>query len=250
MRNLSFGVAGLLAVVTAGAAAAADLPPVYKAAPVVAPVYGWTGLYVNGGFGYGMWTADTTTINPVTGACVLCVTQTQGGRGWLGTVGGGFDWQFSDRIVAGVFGDVDFARIKGTIQDQTPFFVGTVTENFTWDAGARIGWLVTPAILSYFNGGWSQTHFTGANMVLAFAGQATGFATPAFSKGGWFLGSGVEAMFAPGWFWRSEYRYADYGTVNLADTNQAGVMANTITFHPIVQTIRSEVVYKFNWSGR
>jgi len=44
-----------LALLT-GSALAADLPPapqVYKAPPVMAPAYSWTGCYVNGGFGYG-----------------------------------------------------------------------------------------------------------------------------------------------------------------------------------------------------
>jgi len=261
--NKLLTAAALAAFATVGTANAADLP--MKAAPmgpIAAPTYGWTGFYLNAGFGYGMWTADTTTIfptGPLAGTCILCVTQTQGGRGWLGTVGGGFDWQFSDRIVAGAFLDTDFSRIRGTIQDQGPFFAGRITETWSWAAGGRIGWLVTPQILSYFNGGFTQTHFDGAAMQDTFTGITTPFVTPAFTKSGFFIGGGMEAMFAPGWFWRSEYRYADYGTVNLSDTAPGGPVVvvpgvgafanpqSTITFHPIVQTIRSEIVYKFNW---
>jgi outer membrane immunogenic protein len=241
----SFAAMALLAA-AALPAQAADLPAAYKAPPVVAPVYTWTGLYVNAGWGYGMWSADTTTIDPTTGVCDLCVTQTQGGRGWFGTVGGGFDYQFSDRIVAGLLADADFSSIKGTIQDQTPFFAGTIKEDWSWAAGARVGWLVVPALLSYANGGFSQTHFTGTNMVTTFNGAATPFTTPAFTRSGWFIGGGAEANFAPGWFWKTEYRYADYGTQNITDT-APGFAADTITFHPIVQTIRSELVYKFNF---
>jgi hypothetical protein len=43
-------------------------------APGTAPVANWTGFYLNGG-GYGLWEADTTTLDPFIGACVLCVTQ-------------------------------------------------------------------------------------------------------------------------------------------------------------------------------
>ena len=32
--------------------------------------------------------------------CILCVEQRQGGKGWFGTVGGGFDWQFGGSWVA------------------------------------------------------------------------------------------------------------------------------------------------------
>jgi outer membrane immunogenic protein len=250
----------------AGAAVAsadAGPAPFYKA-PAAAPSVNWTGFYLNGGLGYGLWAADTTTLIPAgfpgAGTCILCVPQTQGGKGWFGTVGGGIDYQFSNRIVAGVFADADFSSISGTIQDQGPVLSGTITENWSWAGGARVGWLVTPAILSYVNGGFSQTHFNSANMIVDFNPViGTAFSTPAFTKGGWFIGGGMEAMFAPGWFWRNEYRYADYGTVNLTDTcaganfsAACGFNATpqaTFTFHPIVQTLRSELVYKFNWSG-
>jgi outer membrane immunogenic protein len=210
----------------------------------------WTGFYLNAGLGYGMWTADTTTLIPAgfagAGTCFLCVTQTQGGKGWLATVGGGFDYQFTDRIVAGVLADFDFGSLKGTVQDQLFFLAGTIKQTSAWSAGARIGWLVTPATLTYFNGGYSQTRFSSADMVFTFNGAAAGVSTPSFTHGGWFIGGGVEAMLSPGWFWRSEYRYADYGTTTLTDRNGPAV-GSDITFHPVVQTVRSEVVYKFNW---
>jgi outer membrane immunogenic protein len=254
---LAFLALGAFAV---GPALAADMSapapaPIYTKAPP-APVSSWTGFYLNGGGGYAMWTADTTTVSSTTGACVLCTTQTQGGKGWFGTVGGGFDYQFTDHIVAGVLADWDFSSIKGTIQDQGPFFAGTLTENWSWAAGARIGWLITPAILSYVNGGYSQTHFGSANMVNTFAGLPSPYSTAAFSQSGWFLGGGVEtslASFIPGLFSRTEYRYQYYGTATLADTcptpgvGACGGPQNSITFHPSVQSIRSELVYKFNW---
>ena len=236
---------------------AGPLPP--------APRMNWTGFYLNAGFGYGMWTADTTTVNPATGICTLCVEQRQGGRGWLGTLGGGFDYQLQQinpHMVVGAFADVDFSSLSGTIQDQNPFFAGTLKEDWAWSAGARAGWLVTPAILTYVNGGFTQAHFTSASMVETHGGAITPFSTPATTFKGWFFGGGAEAQFAPGWLWRTEYRYADYGTTTLTDTapgganiaipGLGGTFANpqsNITFHPIVQTIRSGVVFKFGWPG-
>ena len=135
-----------LAVAAAGSAlaltqiaSAADMPikvPAYKSAVAVAP--SWTGLYVGGGVGYGMYNADTIWFLP-TGAPFQPLTQTQGGRGWLGTVNVGYDYQFNNNIVAGVLADYDLASIKGTIQDQGPFTVGTMTENSAWAIGARAG---------------------------------------------------------------------------------------------------------------
>lgn len=266
-----------------GAALAADLPPapqVYKAPAVVAPSYSWTGLYLNAGGGYGMWTADTQTISTgpalgfPAGTCILCVDQIQGGRGWLGTAGGGFDFQlggvslggWSPQILVGVMADYDFSRIKGTIQDQNPFFVGAIKETGTWAVGGRIGLIPFPQMLTYINGGYTNTHFSGANMVFngpGFSGTPTPFATPAFNQGGWFLGGGTETSLAPllpaGWFMRSEYRYAYYGTKSLSDTAPGGAVVvlpplgvflnpeANINFHPTVQTLTTSIVYKFNW---
>ena len=241
------------AIAMANAAFAADMS---AKAPMVAsaPVSNWTGFYFGAGGGYGMWTADTQTISPTTGACVLCVTQVQGGRGWFGTVGTGFDYQASDRIVFGVLADYDVASLKGTIQDQMPFFAGTIREQSSWQVGARAGWLVTPAIMSYVNGGYSNARFFGTNLVFTGSASPSGFGTPSFSHGGWFIGSGVEAMFSPGWYWRNEYRFANSGTSNLTDScavscSPLGNPQATIVFKPVVQTVRSEIVYKFNWGG-
>ena len=124
-----------------------------------------TGFYLNGGIGYGLWAADTTTVAPVTGLCVLCSPQRQGGKGYLGTVGAGYDWQFAPTWVAGVFGDFDISSIKGSIQDQGPANVGEIKQTSAWAAGARAGWLVTPAMLTYVNGGYSSARFSGVTML-------------------------------------------------------------------------------------
>jgi outer membrane immunogenic protein len=243
---------GLL--VFAASAALADGPS--KGSSKDAPAYtappSWSGLYVAGGFGYGAWTADTTTVSPVTGACILCVTQTQGGKGGFGTLGVGYDRQLHERFVAGVFVDGSIGSINGTIQDQGPFFVGTIKENRMYSVGARAGLLVNPSVLAYATVGHTRAHFTGANMVTAFLGTTpTGFSTPAFSRGGSFVGGGMEAVVRPGWFWRVEYRFTDYGTAVLTDTNAfTGARQAKITFHPLEQSVRTELVYKFDWSSR
>ena len=59
-------------------------------------------------------------------------------------------------------------------------------------------------------------------------------------------------MFAPGWFAKTEYRYADYRSRDIPVTFIAtGLSADGVSerIHPYVQTIRSELVYKFNWGG-
>ncbi len=67
--------------------------------------------------------ADTYTVNPLTGVCVLCVEQRQGGSGYFGTVGGGYDWQSGDLESLAYSADALFGSISELIQDQTAFSV-------------------------------------------------------------------------------------------------------------------------------
>jgi len=231
----------------AQSAFAADLPtkaPVNKA-PMAAGIP-WTGFYVNGGVGYGIWAADTTIVDTATGVCTNCPTQVQGGKGWLATIGAGYDYQFTPQIVAGIFGDASLSSLKGTIQDGFPFLAGEIKQTSSWSIGARGGWLVTPKTLSYWNGGYTGARFSGTDMVITITGTPTPFTTPAFTANGWFLGGGLETSVAPNWFWRTEYRYAYYGSKSLPEANATGLAGSSITFKPTVQTVTSQIVYKFN----
>ena len=256
MKKLALALA--VTAVFAGQAMAADMParmPV-KAAPVVAPVANWTGLYVYGGIGYGMWDADTTTINSVTNICVLCVTQNQGGKGWLGTLGAGYDWQ-AGNFVIGAFGDYTFSDIKGTIQDQGPFAVAATKQDWAWAAGGRVGYIALPGLMTYFGAGWTQAHFTGNASFTTGTNTATGNRYNGFTTDGWFLSSGVEVMFAsvPGLFWRNDYRFSRFDTKDFLSCNIASGLCgsanahNSIRFSPDVQAVTTSLVYKFNWGG-
>ncbi len=100
-----------------GSAVAADLPaaPAYSKAPVPVATPSWTGFYIFGGAGGGVWDANTGVNVAGGGPCVLCVNNKQGGDGWFGTAGLGYDWQFSQRWVFGIFGDGQFGSMKGSI---------------------------------------------------------------------------------------------------------------------------------------
>ena len=269
MKKLVLALAAVAAF--SGSALAADLPaaPVYSKAPVMpAPVYNWTGFYIFGGGGGGLWDADTFTLNPVTGNCVLCAHQTQGGSGYFGTVGAGYDWQFNTSWVAGLFADGQFGSLKGTIQDQGPFFVGSEKLKDTWAVGVRLGYLVAPNVFSYVNAGYTGSNWSGTTMMLAQTLNTTPFGTPSFSRNGWFVGGGVEnnlnifGISAPGWFMKTEYRMAYFDGINLTDSVPGGAAAvvvpgvgafanpqSSIHFKPDVQTISTSLVYRFNWGG-
>lgn len=234
-----------------GGSAAPFALPFLQSGPAPATAR-WTGPYVNAGIGYGHWVADeSTTFVPPTGNFPVVVAQRQGGSGWLGRAGGGFDYQFAERIVAGLFGDFDYSSLKGSFQDVASGLDGEIKQEWAWSVGGRAGWLITPVVLGYANGGYTSAHFSSVVFLSMATGQPFGStSTPAFSVDGWFIGGGFEAAIAPGWFWRNEYRYSDFdtATVRMA-SNPAVLIGNDLHFRPVVQTVTSQIVYKFNWGG-
>jgi outer membrane immunogenic protein len=217
--------------------AAAPLVPVIPDLPI------WSGLYVNGGVGYGLWTADTTTDLP-NGACVVCNNITHGGRGWLGEIGLGYDVQLNDKLLIGALFNYNFSAMSGTLDDSIGLF-GKTNNDSTWFIGARGGWLMNPSVLNYVSVGYTQAHFDGGNLssFVTLPGPVT---RSSYDAGGWFIGGGLEVALRGGWFWRSEVRYSDYSKAALTETFN-GAPAATLNFDPVVETATSELVYKFNW---
>jgi outer membrane immunogenic protein len=241
-----------------GSALAADLAPrTYTKAPVpmaVAP--SWTGFYIFGGGGGGIWDANDTVLSSATLA-PLTINSRQGGDGWFGTVGAGYDWQFNSSWVFGILADGQFGSLRGNIADPLAALTGTVKLRDTYAVGARLGYLVAPNVLSYINGGWTGSNWSSSTLT-TLGGTPSGLHTNSFtSNSGVFVGGGVEnnlnifGIQSPGWFMKTEYRAAYYGNHNLGEFSDAtGALAgNTIAFKPYVQTISTSLVYRFNWSG-
>ena len=241
-------------------ALAADMAPRYAKAPPapMAPIYNWTGFYIFGGGGGGIWSADSN-VNTFPGSVALTRDQRMGGDGWFGTVGGGYDMQFGGKWVAGIFGDAQFGSLKGSISD--PFFgtEGRMKLETSWAAGVRLGYLVAPNVLSYVNGGYSGSEWKGSTQAFIVPGGVDFTTTPSFNRNGWFIGGGVEnnldivGIAAPGWFMKTEYRSAFYDRVTLPTTFTpafgGGLTGTAITFEPWVQTVSTSLVYRFNWGG-
>lgn len=251
MRKFAILVAALA---FSGSAFAADMAVKAPPPSALAPVYSWTGFYVGAGYGYGLWNADTS-ITHITGA-PLVGTNTHGGRGWLATAVTGYDYQFGDHVVAGLLADFDLANIKGAFSDPAGvgLLSGTLTENSSWAAGVRLGWLVTPALLTYGSGGFTQAHFSGVNLSTNFAGAppVPTATLPSHTYSGWFIGGGLETTFpflGNGWFWRTDYRFSQYGSASLLEMPLAGGVGVIQTIHPDVQTVSSALIYKFNAGG-
>lgn len=251
----------LIASVTAialstGSALAADMGMPLKAPPAPAPAVSWTGCYLDGGAGYGFWD-QRHNLNDA--GFALSETTDSAGQGWLGRLGAGCDYQIS-RFVVGAFGDYDFADLHGTIADGT--LAGEEKESSAWAVGGRIGYLVTPSLLTYFDGGYTQARFSGINFNFNEAPfSATGDFVASHTYHGWFIGGGTEYALSgivpiSGLFWRTEYRFAQYQAADLPiDCSSAalcGAVGPTgVTLHSRqdVQTITSGIVWRFNFGG-
>jgi outer membrane immunogenic protein len=238
----------------------------YPAMPTKAAVMpvSWTGFYIGGGGGYGVADAFTTPINSVTGTPFNSGAD-NGARGYFGSVSGGYDYQFNDKIVAGVLANYDFADIHGNSSTHayTFFFEpfgGAARLSSSWGVGGRVGWLVTPKTLTYLNGGYTQARYDAMTLVDLGTGIPVGASVGAHTNSGWFLGTGVESKLdilpGNGWFLRTEYRYADYGSATTAATTTAGapffpngVAPLSMRSDVVVQTVRTELSYKFNWGS-
>lgn len=238
-----------------GSALAADMAVKAPLAPP--PVYSWTGCYIDGGAGYGVGNQDHYA-ETFPGLVALEPTTTAGGRGWLGRVGGGCDYQAGSRWVIGVFADYDAMNLKGTVGDPLFGTQGSGTETAAWAAGGRIGYLITPELLTYFDGGYTASRTSQVNLfTAAIPPVATGFDVAAATHNGWFLGAGDEYALDFAWlpihglFWRNEYRYASYQAANdpivvIATGALSGLAAHT---QGQVQTITTSLVWRFNWPG-
>lgn len=249
MKQLLLGT--VVAAAMIGPALAADMrAPVMKAPPAPVAITSWTGCYVAGGGGYGMWNQETSfSINGV----LIGSDVTTGGRGWFGTVGGGCDLQVSGNWVIGIFGDYDFASIKGDIAVPFggPTFWGDEKLRSAWAVGGRIGYVITPSFMTYVSGGFTQARFSGADLFVPTApAVSVGLSVAANTYSGWFLGSGYEYRlnWLPGLFWRTEYRFAQYDRDSRAILSGGVVIPGySADSEKFVQTIRSELVWRWNW---
>jgi outer membrane immunogenic protein len=251
MKKLALAAISLL---IAGSASAADLRrPLPTKAPAPAPVavgYNWTGCYIGGGGGYGMFDQKSQYID----GAPFGPSNDNGGRGWFGTVQVGCDYQFGS-IVIGAFGDYDFASIKGDMAVLALGDVGREKLKNSWAAGGRLGYLPfqSQQLLVYVSGGYTEARFD-AVAFRDFGGGPTGFALDKHTYSGWFLGSGYEYQF--GWLpiqgltWKTEYRFADYSADRVAVLfNGVPVTGEFIESRKYIQTVRSSLVWRFNFGG-
>jgi outer membrane immunogenic protein len=259
MSSNWLGVVGVSAVLVAAPLAvanAADMGMPLKG-PAPPPAVSWTGCYVGAGYGYGVSNLDQSdTVITAPGFVPASATFTDGGRGWLGRVSAGCDYQIpSSKFVVGVLGDFDFMNVHGNFDPGDFASAGNYRESGAWSVGGRLGYLVTPWLLTYWDGGYTRTHYDqGFFGPLVPAGSSV--TIPGHTYEGWFLGGGAEYALDFDWlpihglFWRNEYRLSEYDSATLPVSFSTGAATgNGETIRPYVQTITSSLIWRFNWGG-
>jgi outer membrane immunogenic protein len=255
----------VLVIGTVCSAYAADLrQPAYKAPPPAPPPPpSFTGCYLYGGGGYGLSNIDHSFQGTFAGGSTATAETTSGGRGWLAGGGGGCDYQFGygsgfwSNWVVGAFADADWMDIHRNMQET--LVDGNLKESSAWAVGGRIGYLVTPNVFTYWNGGFTQSKFDGVNASFSSTPFTPAATIPGHTFDGWFIGGGTEISLSglfglplpSGLFWRSEYRYSSFNSANLAVAGVPGgvLVTGNENVKPFVQTITTSLVWRFNWYG-
>jgi outer membrane immunogenic protein len=253
MKKLLLAISAVAAFT--GSAFAADMAvkaPHYVPPPPPPPTF--TGCWLGGGIGYGLFDQETA-VSDIDGDPLLGTVDT-GGRGWLGRIGAGCDYQFTafgnQQLVIGGFGDYDWTNIKGNLGFETEL-VGRETMNNQWAIGGRVGWVALPGLMTFLSAGYTQAHFNRVDFVANIfpeVGLATPFTLDATTYHGWFIGGGEEYAFnwLPGLFWKTEYRFSEFDNQNVffRDFGFADAVFHNKKF---VQTVTTSLVWRFNFLG-
>jgi len=246
----------LVAAVVAGLGSvpgfAADLPQRLRTkAPVVAPVYDWTGFYigghVGGGWGQSDWTfqnesffnddpGDHLNFNP---------------SGWLGGGHVGFNYQIN-RLVIGIEGTWSAADIKHTVT--SPFFPASDRETTRitslYTVAGRVG-TAWDQFLIYGKGGLAggQVEPSAVATVATIEGFEGGqfFWKPGKShRSGWVIGAGVEYMLVSNVMIGVEYNHIDLGTANYtARDNSPESLIASVDDRTRIDSVVGRISYKF-----
>ena len=154
--------------------------------------------------------------------------------------------------MVGGFADGDWGSQKGTLNLPDDNFFGDEKLSSSWAVGGRVGWLAFPTLLTYFSAGYTEATFDRVDFHpdLAFPPTSDVFWNKHTYKG-WFIGAGDEYAlgFLPGLFWKTEYRLSEFNRADNLDRTTPTGQPNgfVVSSKKWDQTIRSELVYRFNW---
>lgn len=260
MRNIVFAVVAAATLGTFGTASAADLPARYPnatpPAPVILPVFSWTGCYL-GGFAGGAWGNDLAAYDrsnlagqpgPPFDAWSYKLSSSFIGGGTVGC-----NWQpVGTPFVAGVEGEFGYLKLSGSSFDPLdpigPNNILSTTKIGDWYGmlTGRLGYAWDRALF-YVKGGAAFV-----NAQNSVSDVVTGFtASTSNTEATWTLGGGLEWALDPNWSVKAEYMY-----VGLDKTlSDCGFLATSFCYdHNLrgISTAKVGLNYRFNgaaWLG-
>jgi len=237
--------------------------------PYIAPT-NWTGFYVGGFAGVA---AGRTDIQFVGAPYPLA-----GERPWvMGGLGGfelGYNYQFANKIVLGVEGDVGATNLHGgrtsggtdgvsgtgiTTAFSPQFFTSTDTTNWMSTATVRLGYAWERTLFYVKGGAAFEDSSTTVNCIYGPTGAAIGvggalrqclnqalvqtgsISTPWYTRAGWTIGYGTEFDLGKNWSAKAEYDYMSFGS----HTALASDGTTYLTDKSWVSQVKIGVNYKF-----
>ena len=213
------------------------VPQVYVPPPV--PIPSWTGCYVGGNIG-GAW--SNIDLSGVSGASFSATSSGFAGGGQIGCDYN--NWGPSSWVV-GIRNMLDATSLSNRTNISAVPFTGAVDSRTRWfdTLTARGGYLVTPQVLLYAQGGaaWTNTNITFLDGSGAQLGQTSNDRT------GWTVGAGVEWRFGSQWSVFAEYNFMGFGTQSATFTGCGGACVVNANAKADVQNVLAGVNYKFNF---
>jgi outer membrane immunogenic protein len=184
--EVAIGVAASVGLLCAATVASADGPRygIKDAAPDDKP-FSWTGFYVGAAVGLG---AGTMTLSQ-SGSFSTDIKL----NGAQGIVSAGYDWQLTQRVVAGVLVDYAFGEVDGRLG------IERISIDNQFAIGGRLGYLLNPKYLLFATAGWTRAKFEDAD-----------FTRLNTSVHGFFVGGGLEQALSNNLSLKLEYRFSDY----------------------------------------
>jgi opacity protein-like surface antigen len=230
MKKSAITIAAIVTAATMSFARAADIPPPVPAyrAPVVIPVYNWSGFYIGGNLGWAFGNSSAT-YNP-TG-----LTWDVGKNGFLAGGQAGINWQ-TGAFVFGIEGDLTWIDGKS----DRVFNGGISGDGGTdWAAtiAARFGFAANN-VLWYGKAGAGWVN----NTATIYSGAGTTLWTGSNTNVGWLIGAGVEFGLTQNWTTKLEYNY-----LNLDNwTGTPGILnGDSVSISRNVQMLKVGLNYKF-----
>lgn len=255
-------ILAIAALAGSSAAHAADMARAYTKAPapVIAPVYSWTGVYVGVNVG-GAWSRDETTWNANPAAFGIGFTPVLNAAGTSAidaagvTAGGqvGFNYQVSPMWLIGVEADVNYTDLSKTRTALVPppgtpgtFVTSTFESKWLATVRGRVGILAGPSLLLYGTGGVAFAGTKTSDFAFFAFDGTTNAASSSTTRTGWTAGAGAEWAFSPNWSAKVEYLYVDLGSVNYTSVNTLTATATINHDHRFTENlVRVGVNYRF-----